>query len=232
MKTRFCGGSAALCNGGANFLAPCTLLILMVLLKSNDLTGSVYQDNCFSWSNCRSVTRSFLEWVAGVNVYSRKGTRMSSAVLDSNCNSRFATLYIPLICGDINPNPWPQWRFPSGACHKPVKSNQKGIQCDYCDGITQNAAWMILFAMPWLIAPAYRYVVIVAYRVLLPHYSTILAVWRRQIVFLHWHTCIPRHKMWMILFISNIKRTFKFNIDSQEDLKSSVCTIRPKKPSP
>ena len=116
-----------------NFLAPSSLLILTVLLKSNDLTGFVYQDNCFSWSNCRSVTRSFLEWVAGVNVYSRKGTRMPSAILDYNCNSRFATLYVLLPCSDINPNPGPQWKFPCGVCHKPVKSNQKGIQCDYCD---------------------------------------------------------------------------------------------------
>ena len=117
----------------ANFLAPCSSLILTVLLKSNDLTGFVYQDNCFSWSNCRSVTRSFLEWVAGVNVYSRKGTRMPSAILDYNSNSRFATLNVLLTCGDINPNPGPQWKFPCGVCHKPVKSNQKGIQCDYCD---------------------------------------------------------------------------------------------------
>ena len=75
-----------------------------------------------------------LEWVAGVNVYSRKGTRMPSAILNSNGNSRFATLYILLICSDINPNPEPQWKCPRGVCHKPLKSNQKGIQCDYCDG--------------------------------------------------------------------------------------------------
>ena len=58
----------------ANFLALCSLLILTVLLKSTDFTSSVYQDNCLIWSNCRSVTRSFLEWVAGVNVNSWKGT--------------------------------------------------------------------------------------------------------------------------------------------------------------
>lgn len=117
----------------ANFLAPCSLLILTVLLKSNDLPGSVYQDNCFTWSNCRSVTQSILEWVAGVNVHSRKGTRVPSAILDSNCNSRFVTLYILLISGDINPNSGPQWKYPCGICHKPVKSNQQRIQCDYCD---------------------------------------------------------------------------------------------------
>ena len=39
---------------------------------------------------------------------------MPSAILDSNCKSRFVTLYILLICGDINPNPGPQWKFPCG----------------------------------------------------------------------------------------------------------------------
>lgn len=117
----------------ANFLVPCSLPILTVLLKSNDLPGSVYQDNCFTCSNCRSVTQSFLEWVAGVNVYSRKGTRVPSAILDSNCKSKFVTLYTLLICGDINSNPGPQRKYPYGICHKPVKFNQQGIQCDYCD---------------------------------------------------------------------------------------------------
>lgn len=106
----------------ANFLAPCSLLILTVLLKSNDLAGSVYQDTCFTWSNCRSVTQSILEWVAGVNVHSRKGTRVPSAILDSNCNSRFVTLYILLISGDINPNSGPQ-RHLSQACEvQPAKN--------------------------------------------------------------------------------------------------------------
>lgn len=73
----------------ANFLALCSLLILTVLLKSSDFTSSVYQDNCLIWSNCRSVTRSFLEWVAGVNVNSWKGTWMPSAILDFNSKSRF-----------------------------------------------------------------------------------------------------------------------------------------------
>ena len=38
-----------------------------------------------------------------------------------------------LLCGDVNLNPGPNWKFPCGICSKPVKSNQMGIQCDQCD---------------------------------------------------------------------------------------------------
>lgn len=38
-----------------------------------------------------------------------------------------------LTCGDILPNPGPNYKFPCGVCSKPVKSNQKGIQCETCD---------------------------------------------------------------------------------------------------
>ena len=37
-----------------------------------------------------------------------------------------------LLCGDISSNPGPT-KFPCGLCTKPVKVNQRGIQCDYCD---------------------------------------------------------------------------------------------------
>ena len=36
-------------------------------------------------------------------------------------------------CGDILRNPGPEWKYPCGVCQKPVKNNQKGLQCDSCD---------------------------------------------------------------------------------------------------
>ena len=39
---------------------------------------------------------------------------------------------IDLFCGDISLNPGPNYGYPCGVCPKPVKSNQKGTQCDYC----------------------------------------------------------------------------------------------------
>ena len=39
-----------------------------------------------------------------------------------------------LLCGDVSLNPGPRnWKCPCGVCHKPVKSNQQGLQCDSCD---------------------------------------------------------------------------------------------------
>lgn len=42
-------------------------------------------------------------------------------------------LNLLLLCGDININPGPAWKFPCGHCKKPVKCNQLGIQCHSCD---------------------------------------------------------------------------------------------------
>ncbi len=42
-------------------------------------------------------------------------------------------LSILLLSGDIQLNPGPNWKYPCGACTKPVKINQKGVQCDGCD---------------------------------------------------------------------------------------------------
>lgn len=51
----------------------------------------------------------------------------------TSSNSGLLFLSILLLSGDIQPNPGPNWRYPSGACTKPVKVNQKGVQCDVCD---------------------------------------------------------------------------------------------------
>jgi hypothetical protein len=50
-------------------------------------------------------------------------------------------VYLLLIAGDVEHNPGPArpkrkpptYKFPCGECAKPVKSNQKGIQCDELD---------------------------------------------------------------------------------------------------
>ena len=49
----------------------------------------------------------------------------------------YLALLLLLISTDVHPNPGPrskpQWKYPCGKCEKPVRSNQKGIQCDGCD---------------------------------------------------------------------------------------------------
>lgn len=64
-------------------------------------------------------------------------TRCFSSVLNTSHESRskkLARSFITLLflCGDINLNPGPV-KYPCGKCSKAVKSNQKGIQCDFCD---------------------------------------------------------------------------------------------------
>ena len=65
------------------------------------------------------------------------------AFTSSYCNQRRSTMFVRsksylllnllLLCGDIDTNPGPNWKYPCGSCKKPVKSNQHGIQCDSCD---------------------------------------------------------------------------------------------------
>ena len=59
--------------------------------------------------------------------------KTTSALLDKTCQIK--VLYcLPMLCCDNSLyNPGPQWKFPFGICEGPVKCNQRGIQCDYCD---------------------------------------------------------------------------------------------------
>lgn len=64
-------------------------------------------------------------------------TRCLRQVLNTsheNRGKKLARSFITLLflCGDIEPNPGPV-KYPCGKCSKAVKSNQKGIQCDFRD---------------------------------------------------------------------------------------------------
>ena len=65
-----------------------------------------------------------------------RGTKSDVFQRDSNRHTKSLTtkIFISLLflCGDIQLNPGP-CKFPCGICGKPVKVNQKGIQCDFCD---------------------------------------------------------------------------------------------------
>ena len=46
-------------------------------------------------------------------------------------------LLLLLLSGDVSLNPGPDsgprnWKYPCGTCQKPVRSNQRGLQCDSC----------------------------------------------------------------------------------------------------
>ena len=42
-------------------------------------------------------------------------------------------LLLLILSGDIETNPGPNYKFPCLRCVKPVRSNQKGLQCDGCN---------------------------------------------------------------------------------------------------
>ena len=42
-------------------------------------------------------------------------------------------LIMLLLCGDIEINPGPKYKYPCGVCGKPVRCNQKGIECEKCE---------------------------------------------------------------------------------------------------
>ena len=48
-----------------------------------------------------------------------------------------------VLSGDVELNPGPNYRFPCPKCDKPVKSNQKGLQCDKCDKWFHNICELV-----------------------------------------------------------------------------------------
>ena len=54
----------------------------------------------------------------------------------SNWNYRrvfWITAAFLLCCGDVEPNPGPNYKHPCTVCSHPVKCNQRGIQCSWCE---------------------------------------------------------------------------------------------------
>ena len=52
-----------------------------------------------------------------------------------------------LLGGDVELNPGDKWKFPCGICTKPVKTNQKGIQCNECNSWFHSKCCNISSAM-------------------------------------------------------------------------------------
>ena len=66
-------------------------------------------------------------------IYSQNRLNRTSSTCSSLTVIKRLLLSLLLLGGDIQLNPGPNWRYPCGVCNKPVKRNQKGIQCDHCD---------------------------------------------------------------------------------------------------
>lgn len=69
----------------------------------------------------------------GFEAFSSSKSRQGRAATFVRETKSCLLLNLILLCGDISINPGPNWKFPYGLCKKPVKCNQRGIQCDSCD---------------------------------------------------------------------------------------------------
>ena len=77
-----------------------------------------------------------------MNAFMQFAARVKSKMADVP-SSRTLMWLLLILSGDISQNPGPttptksglhkHYKYPCGICEKPVKSNQKGVQCDSCD---------------------------------------------------------------------------------------------------
>ena len=78
----------------------------------------------------KQLTKAGLE---AVNLSRRELVRSTIFSTSSKNTPRRLLLSLLLLSGNIESNPGPQYKYPCGECTRPVKSNQRGIQCDLCD---------------------------------------------------------------------------------------------------
>lgn len=63
----------------------------------------------------------------------REERRRSAILKRDRTSSSFLVLWLLLLSGNVELNPGPHYKHPCGCCIKPVKANQRGVQCDICD---------------------------------------------------------------------------------------------------
>ena len=115
------------------FLAPYALLLLTVLLHSKLFPNTVGDEHYIVPPTCRALMDYSSPWALRTGKLLLNGVGKRTAILEVKPKSLLVVLNILLLCGDVDLNPGPQWKYPCGVCRKPVKSNQKGIRCAYCD---------------------------------------------------------------------------------------------------
>lgn len=125
----YCSETWHFCNKGAT-----AKLFLALSLHNFSLKG---RDFVFEETTCQngyvisaSLRRMKLN-EAGLLVNETGIDRTKTISLLSSTGSLSLCLFI--LSGDIALNPGPKYHYPCGARSKPVKVNQKGVQCDSCD---------------------------------------------------------------------------------------------------
>lgn len=123
-----------------HFIAPVCLYFFVLYLRffltpKGDFTRGNYQ--CTDGFNISSSLAT-LDVGSGTFLNITRLNRVAILKSGSPNSSTFAfpRLFMHsmmILRGDIEVNPGPKWRFPCGVRKKPVKCNQKGLQCDRCD---------------------------------------------------------------------------------------------------
>ena len=111
----------------SNFWLSAALVFFVVLRLCPDLCDEPLHHTTI-WDSPFSVRFApvSLNYSAIEIVLCRKFSHLKS----SSCHPLFLLL---LLAGDVEINPGPRhFRFPCGVCSAPVKSNQRGVQCEVC----------------------------------------------------------------------------------------------------
>ena len=116
-----------------NFLAPCSLALLALVFRANlfcppEINFTYHGD----YSNALPSARVTFFWPKLLACWLRRPTKRTT-ILDGDYGPSALFLNILLLCGDISLNPGPGIKHPCAVCSKPVKVNQRAVQCDYCD---------------------------------------------------------------------------------------------------
>lgn len=130
------------------FMPPMKLIFLALSLHNFSLKG---HDFVFEETTCQNgfVISAFLLRMklneAGLLVNETGIDRTKTISLVSSTGSLSLCLFI--LSGDIALNPGPKYHYPCGACSKPVKVNQKGVQCDSCNAWYHTKCWRTTYCV-------------------------------------------------------------------------------------
>ena len=116
-----------------NFTAPIIVLLLAFIIGFSPLYHADFQVDDMFYTPLES---SFSKLPSGTGLEALQRSLRKpkqSAILFTGQFKKFLVLALLLLGGDVEPNPGPNFKYPCGMCAKPVKLNQRGVQCDICD---------------------------------------------------------------------------------------------------
>lgn len=118
------------------FLVSGIIFVLSIIVHLNHRQSiTVISENNLEFITSGWISKYRLLLV-GYESFIAKGRSYQSAILnpyDSHLGLSRLLCKLLLLGGNVALNPGPNWKYPCGKCSKPVKSNQKGILCDFCD---------------------------------------------------------------------------------------------------